>query len=105
MESITHQKSHSPRDSFPNPVSRFPKRTLTMPTKPVDKLSEQHPIRNRKEFEEAVSCVFEEEIAHKSLGRKSRVNEDILLDNHAFGRPVKSKVYMFIISKKLGCLK
>ena len=66
-----------------------------MPTKSIDKLTEQHPIRNRQEFEEAVSWVFEEEIAHKSLGRNSRVNEDILLDNHAFKSSTKSKSNAF----------
>ena len=91
MESITHQKSHSPRNDFPNPLSRFPKRTLTMPTKPISRLCDQHLIRNRKEFEEAINCVFDEEIANKSLGRKSRLSEDILLDNHAFKKPAISK--------------
>lgn len=55
MESLNHQNSHSPKMSFPEPTNRFPKRKRTMPTKSIDKLTEQHPIRNRQEFEEAVS--------------------------------------------------
>lgn len=62
-----------------------------MPTQAIDKLTDQHQIRNRQEFEEAVSCVFEEEIANKSLGRKSRLNMDIVLDNHAFKSSAKSR--------------
>jgi hypothetical protein len=60
------------------------KRRFTLPVKVIDKLSPQHQIKSRKDFEDAVHCVFEKEIANKSLGRKSRISEDILLDNHAF---------------------
>ena len=54
--------------------------------KAFDNLTGQHKINSRKDFEEAVSGVFEKDIANKSLGRKSRITEDILLDNHAFQR-------------------
>jgi hypothetical protein len=85
MESYAHQLSNSPREEFPNPkLSNFQRR-FTMPTKAFEKLTE-HLITNRKEFEEAVSHVFEKDIANKSLSKKNRINEDILLDNHAFGR-------------------
>lgn len=46
---------------------------------------EQHTIKDKEEFEEAVSSVFEDDLAHKSLERKGRVTKDILLDNHAWG--------------------
>lgn len=62
------------------------KRGSTMPVKAINRLSDQHEIKSRKDFEEAINCVFDKEIANKSLGRKSRLSEDILLDNHAFSR-------------------
>ena len=85
MESYGHRFSKSPREEFPNPKLKSFQRRLTMPNKAIEKLTE-HLITNRKEFEEAVTHVFEKDIANKSLSKKNRVNEDILLDNHAFGR-------------------
>jgi len=61
-----------------------------MPVQAFDKLSDQHKICNRQEFEDAVNHVFDKEIASKSLSRRSRVSEDILLDNHAFGKRQRS---------------
>ena len=91
MESYKHNSSHSPRDLFPNPQAKNFKRRSTLPLKAFDNLTEQHKISSRKDFEEAVSCVFEKDIANKSLGRKSRVTEDILLDNHAFKKSSSSR--------------
>lgn len=89
MESYAHRHSNSPREEFPDPKQNKFQRRFTMPAKVFDKLSE-HLITNRKEFEEAVSHIFEKDIANKSLSKKNRVNEDILLDNHAFGRNRKT---------------
>mmetsp|Transcript_3960 Transcript_3960/g.3316 ORF Transcript_3960/g.3316 Transcript_3960/m.3316 type:complete len:198 (-) Transcript_3960:89-682(-) len=86
MESYKHNSSQSPRQQFPTPVDKNFRRRATLPLKAFDTLTDQHQIKTRREFEEAVSCVFEKDIANKSLGRKSRVTNDIILDHHAFKR-------------------
>lgn len=74
------------------------RRRATIPTRPIEKFSSKS-INNRQDFENAISCVFEEDIANKSLGRKSRITTSILLDNCAFG---KAKRNVSIEEEKKG---
>ena len=75
------ESSISPRDHLSDLPKFNLKRRQTFQEKNIQKLDEKHIIKNREDFEEAVSCDFEEDIASKSLNRNNRINEGIILDN------------------------